>query len=133
MAFIPKNKVPFETNKVTYEKINCHVRPNKEETHRTRLTVGGNLLSYDGILTTPTATVTTAKLQINSILSKKKSKALILDIQNFYLNNNMPKPEYMKMHIDNIPQEIITQYNLTTLQDDQGCIYILKSQRACTD
>ena len=122
MSFIPKNKVPFETNKVTYGKINCHIHPNKEETHRTRLTVGGNLLSYDGILTTPTATVTTAKLQINSILSKKKSKALILDIQNFYLNNNLPKPEYMKMHIDNIPQEIITQYNLTTFQDHQGWI-----------
>ena len=86
--------------------------------------IGGNLLPYDGTLTTPTVTVTIIKLQINSIISKKKSKALVFDIQNFYLNNNLPKLEYMKIHIDNIPQEIITQYNLITLQDDQGWVYI---------
>ena len=54
MYFIPKEEVPFKTNKVTYPKIVCNIRPSKAETHRTRITVGGNLLDYVGTLTTPT-------------------------------------------------------------------------------
>lgn len=38
-----------------------HIRHNKTETHRTQMKVGGNLLDYNGILKTPTATVTTTK------------------------------------------------------------------------
>ena len=59
MLFIPKEEVPFKTKKVTYPKIVCDIRPNKAETHRTRITVGGNLLYYARTLTTPTATITT--------------------------------------------------------------------------
>ena len=45
MYFIPKEEVPFKTKKVTYPKIVCNIRPSKEETHRTHITVGGNLLA----------------------------------------------------------------------------------------
>ena len=48
MYFIPKEEVPFTTKKVTYPKIVCNIRPNKADTHRTRITVGGNLLDYAG-------------------------------------------------------------------------------------
>ena len=51
--------------------------------HRTCLTVGGNLLDYDGTLTTPTATVTTAKRLFNSIISTPNAKCLIADINIF--------------------------------------------------
>ena len=44
MYFIPKEEVPFKTKKVTYPKIVCDIRPNKAETHRTRIKVGGKLL-----------------------------------------------------------------------------------------
>ena len=61
MYFIPEEEVPFKTKKVTYPKIVSDIRPRKAETHRTRITVGGNLLDYAGTLITPTATITTAR------------------------------------------------------------------------
>lgn len=32
----------------------------------------------------------------------------------------MPKSEYMKVHIDKIPEDIIHKYDLTTIQDKNG-------------
>ena len=39
---------------VTYGRIVDEIRPQKAETHRIRLTVGGNLTSFPGDVTTPT-------------------------------------------------------------------------------
>ena len=83
MYFIPKEEVPFKTNKVTYPKIVCDVRPIKVETHRTRITVGGNLLDYSGTRTTPTATITTAKCLFNSVVSTPAAKCVLADIKTF--------------------------------------------------
>ena len=58
--FILKSEVPFVTNKVTFPRIVCDIRPTKSESHRTGITVCGNLLPFASILTTPTASVTTA-------------------------------------------------------------------------
>ena len=124
MYFIPKEEVPFKTKKVTYPKIVCDIRPRKAETHRTRITVGGNLLDYAGTLTTPTATITTAKCLFNSVVSTPAAKCVLADIKNFYLNNALPDPEYMKFHIATIPQEIIDEYNLLNIVDNQGYVYV---------
>ncbi len=41
--FIHKHQIPQDRWKdVTYAKFVCELKPNKEEVHRTRLTVGGN-------------------------------------------------------------------------------------------
>ena len=69
--FIPKDKVPAGIT-VTYGRIVAEIRPQKAETHRTRLTVGGNLINSPGDVTTPTADLVTAKLIFNSVLSTKK-------------------------------------------------------------
>ena len=122
--FILKSEVPFGTNKVTYPRIVCDIRPNKSETHRTRITVCGNLLPFSGILTTPTATVTTAKCLFNSVISTPGAKCMTADIKDFYLNDDLPEPEYMKFLLSNIPQEIIDEYNLTEKVDDKGYVYI---------
>ena len=122
--FVQKKAVPFATKKVTYGRIVCDIRPQKEETHRTRLTVGGNLLDYTGTLTTPTATITTAKCLFNSVVSTQNAKCVMADIKNFYLNNDLPEPEYMKMHISMIPEEICNEYNIQNFVDDKGWVYI---------
>ena len=57
---------------VTYGIIVAEIRLQKAETHRTRLTVGGNLIHLPGDVTTPTADLITAKLISNSVLSTKK-------------------------------------------------------------
>ena len=67
--FTPNTK----THKITYGKIVCNVKPQKVETHRTRLTVGGNLLYFPGTLTIPTATVATEK-NVQQCCTNKKFK-----------------------------------------------------------
>ena len=86
--------------------------------------MGGNLLDYTVNLSTPTASVTTAKYLLNSVISTPKARALTADIKHCYLNNHLPKPEYLKIHISVIPYEIIAAYNLQTLQDEKGWCYI---------
>ena len=80
MYFIPKEEVPFKTKKVTYPKIVCDIRPSKAETHHTHITVGANLLDYAGTLTTPTATTTTSKCLLNSLVSTPAAEFVLADI-----------------------------------------------------
>ena len=40
------------------------------------------------------------------------------------LNNILPDPEFIRIHFKIIPQEIIYDYNLTSLVDGQGWIYM---------
>ena len=99
------------------------MKPHKQVKERTRLTVGGNLLDFTGNLSTPTASVTTAKCVINSVISTPKAKCLTADIQHFYLNNDLPDLEYMRLPITITPQDFIEAYKLTTLVDNQGWVY----------
>ena len=64
--FIPKEKVTAGRT-VTYGRVVDKIRSQKAETHRTRLTVVGNLINSPGDFTTPTAYFITAKLIFNSV------------------------------------------------------------------
>ena len=109
---------------MTYGRLVCDIEEHKSETHRTRLTVGGNLLDFPRMLSTPTATVTTAKCLFNSVISTPGAKCLVADIKHFYLNNDLPDPEYMKLQLHIIPQEIIGEYALQDLVDKDGWVYL---------
>ena len=100
------------------------MKPEKEEEERTRLTVGRNLLDFTGSLRAPTASVTTAKCVFNSVVSTPGARCLLDDIKNFYLNNILPDPEFMRITLKIIPQEIIDTYDLKVLVDDQGWIHM---------
>jgi len=121
--FIRKSQVP-KHKRATYGRIVCNVRPQKEEIYRTRLTVGGNLIDFPGNKSTPTADLLTAKLLINSTISTPGAVFLGIDLANFYLNTPMAKPEYMRLRLDIIPEEIISKYNLRDLVDDEGWVYV---------
>ena len=95
IVFISNYKVPAGRT-VTYGIIVAKIRPQKAETHCTRLTVGGNSIHFPGDVTTSTADLITAKLIFNSVLSTKNAKFMCADIANFYLNNPMDRYEYMK-------------------------------------
>ena len=94
ILFIPKSQVPKD-RKVTHGIIFCDIKTQKYETHRTRLTVGGNLIDYPGEVTTPTSDITTAKTLINSIISTPNDIFLCADISNIYLDTSMDHYEYM--------------------------------------
>ena len=100
------------------------MKENKTETHCTRLTAGGNLLDLEGLLSTPTATVTIAKCLFNSVISTPGSKCLIANVKKFYLNNDLPETKYMILNIHIIPQEIIDEYALHKLVDDNKWFYL---------
>ena len=100
----------------------CDIKPNKKETHRSRLTVGGNLITYAGDKSTATADITTIKALLNSVISTRNAKFCTADIKNFYLGTPLAEYEYMKLRLAIIPDEIIEQYNLLHIAVD-GWVY----------
>ena len=90
----------------------CYIRPQKTETHRKRLTAGGNIIDYPGDVSTPTSDLTTMKLHVNIIISDAKARYMCMDAKYYFLNNMMDREEYIKREIAMIPQEFVDKYNL---------------------
>ena len=82
--FISHTQVP-NNKRVTYGRLVVDYRPGKSDPNRTRLTVGGNLLTFDGDLYTETVDIITMKLLFNSVLSTPNAKFMCIDITKFYL------------------------------------------------
>jgi hypothetical protein len=100
------------------------IRPQKTETHPTRLTVGGDRLEYPGNVSTPTAKLTTAKCILNSTISTPNARFAVFDISNFYLGTPMARYEYMRLPLNIIPDEIIVQYKLRGVATADGWVYM---------
>ena len=82
-------------SEITYTKVVCEVREQKEDPNRTRITIGGNRICYPGDVGTPTAGLDLVKLIIMSVLSRQNSKFACFDIANFYLMTPMDRLEYV--------------------------------------
>ena len=114
LHFIPWNELP--ENKIpTYARICCDYRPHKSEKHRTRITVGGNRLQCTGDTATPTASITTVKMHLNSTASTKRARYCTLDIKDFYLNSNLDEAECMLLEMHLITQSFAAEYNLSQI------------------
>lgn len=123
--FIKRNEVPADRFRdVTYGQFVCTVRPEKDEQNRTRLVVGGDRVNYPGEVATPTAEMLVAKILFNSVISTHGARFMTMDVGNFYLNTPLLRPEYLRLHIDDIPDEIIIQYKLRDIVDDKGHVYV---------
>ena len=85
MKLIHKYEVPTGRT-VTYARFVCDYRPQKEEKHRTRITLGGDRINYPGNVTTRGADMTTIKLLLKSVVSTPDARFITADIKNFYLN-----------------------------------------------
>jgi hypothetical protein len=68
-----------------------------------------------------------AKLLFNSTISTKGARFMIMtmDISNFYLNSPLPRPEFIKIKLSDIPEEIINEYNLHEKATPSGSVYIM--------
>jgi hypothetical protein len=93
------------------------------EKHWFRITMGGYRLDCNGETATSTADITTFKILINSILSTKYVKMMMMDIKNYYLGTPLATYEYMRLPISILPDEIIEKYHLTNLAVD-GWVYL---------
>jgi hypothetical protein len=80
--FIPRQAVPKGKN-VTYGRFVVDIRPHKSEVYRVRLTVGGNLIQYQGDFSTRSANLTTSKCLWNSTISTDGAKYMCLDVNTF--------------------------------------------------
>ena len=107
---------------VTYPRVVCEVRPQKEDPNRTRITIGGNRICYPGDCGTKTGSLETVKLIINSALSRPNAKFACYDISNFYLGTPLDRPEYVRIKLSDIPQDFIDEYKLHEFERD-GWIY----------
>eukprot|EP00804_Cyclotella_cryptica_P009002 CCRYP_003107-RA/>CCRYP_003107-RA protein AED:0.29 eAED:0.29 QI:0/0/0/1/1/1/2/0/642 len=126
IRFIRKRDIPKNRLKdITYGQFVCTVRPEKKEPNRTRLVVGGDRINYPGEVATPTADMLAAKILFNSVISTAKARFMTMDISNFYLNTPLKRPEYIRMKLSDIPEEIITEYKLRDLVEPDDCVYII--------
>jgi hypothetical protein len=53
---------------------------------------------------------------------------MTINISNFYLNSPLPRPEFVKIKINNIPEEIITEYKLRNKITSNGYVYIMATK-----
>jgi hypothetical protein len=122
--FIRKDQLPKDRMKdVMYGIFICDIKQNKTETHRTRLTAGGDRINYPEDVGTPTADMTLVKMMLNSVISTKGAKCVMLDIKDFYLNTPMKRYEYMCIKITDIPEEIIKEYKMHEIVTEDGYVY----------
>eukprot|EP00957_Ditylum_brightwellii_P201548 15326185-Ditylum_brightwellii.AAC.1 len=84
------------------------------EQNRTRLTEGGDRITYPDRVSMPTANISIAKLLINSTVSTAGAQYMCADLKNFYLCTPMEQHEFMRLPLKIILQEIIEAYNLTS-------------------
>jgi hypothetical protein len=127
IQFVPHSALPAG-KRATYPRFVCTERPQKAEPNRTRLTLGGNLIDYDGDVSVGTAEMDTIKVLLNSVVSTPEAKFCTADVTNFYLNTPMDEPEFVLIHISLIPQEIIDEYNLMEFVNEQGYVLVQVSK-----
>ena len=122
--FINKHEIPKERQgDVTYGRIVCVYRDGKKDKYRTRITMGGNLITYPGDCGTPTADLLTVKLLFNSIISTPNAKFMSIDIKDFYLKTPMERYEYFRMKLELFPEDIIEDYDLRNKVDANGNVH----------
>ena len=120
--WIKKEQVP-NNKRATYVRTVVDVRPEKDNPNRVRMTAGGNILDYYGETSTETASIETAKILINSVLSTKNAKFMSIDISNFYIQTDLEHYQYIRFPIDMIPKEVVDEYDLTTIVAENGYCY----------
>ena len=87
------------------------------------MVIGGDRVHYPSDASTPTANLLTIKILINSIISTAGTKFMTMDIKDFYLNTPMARYKYMRLHIADMPDDVIKNYNLRDKATPDRYIY----------
>ena len=132
LNFIERVSVPSHKWKdMTNCRIVCNERPQKLEVNISRITADGSRLTSAGNVGTPIADLLTVKLLLNSVVSTPGAKFLGLDLKDFYLNMPMEDPEFMTMKLSNLPEGVIQHYNLRSIVDKSGYVFLKISKGMC--
>jgi hypothetical protein len=65
-----------------------------------------------------------AKLLFNSVVSTPGAKFMTMDISNFYLMTPLLRPEYLRIKLTDLPDEIINEYRLRKLVNAKGFVFV---------
>ena len=115
--------VPAHRRKeVTYTKVVCEVRPQKDDPNRTQITIGHNRIIYPGNVATPISSLKLTKIIINSVLFRHRVKFACFDVKKLACKNPMDRSEYVKIKITDIPAEFVDKYNLHSVTHN-GWLY----------
>jgi hypothetical protein len=85
--------------------------------------MGGNLVNCPDDCRTPTADIITVKLLLNSIISTNNAKFMMIDLKDFYFMTSMTRYEYFRMKLNLFPDNIIKEYKLWDIVDNNGNIF----------
>jgi hypothetical protein len=77
-------------------------RLNREEGSREPHQLSGNV-------GTPTANLLLIKIFLNSVISTQGAKFAGADLANFYLMTPLKRPEYAKIKLSDLPEEVIKE------------------------
>ena len=102
--------------------------PKKDDLYCICLTVGGNRINFPGDCGTPTVDMITVKILLNSVISTTNAKFMTINIKDFYLNTPMERPEFMRLKLSDILDNII---DLNKLRDrvHDGYVYVCIQKR----
>ena len=78
--------------------------------------MGEDRLEYQGGFLTKTAGLTAKNILLNGMVSSIWAKFITADVKNFYLNTPMEGPEYMKIPVRLIPDEIKVEYKVSEFE-----------------
>ena len=74
--------------------------------------MGGDQVDYPGKVTTHTPDLVTVKCFLNHVVSTPGAQTACFDIKDYFLNNVLPRSEYIMMPVKLIPEEIMDHHNL---------------------
>ncbi len=114
MWALTPSSLSIDIKDVTYIKFMASIQTEKDEPHRIR--------AYPEDVGTPTADLLLIKIFLNSVISKEGGRFATADISNFYLMTPLQRPEYGRVKMSDIPDEIIDEYKLREKEKD-GWIY----------
>ena len=120
--FVPKTAVSTNCT-VSYCRLVASLRLNKAESHRVQVTAGGNLLECPDTTSTDTASLTTTKCLLNSVISTPNAQFAAADIKDFYYGTPLQRFEYVKIQLVDIPDDIVEQYKFREIATN-GWIYM---------
>ena len=82
----------------------------KDRKYRSRVSVGGDPLHYEGVMPTTPAMLSTVKTRLNIAISTNNARHLILDIKDYYCGD--PKHEHVQLSLTLMIPKIVKRHNL---------------------
>ncbi len=112
---------------VTYTKVVCEIRPQKEDPNRTRITIGGNRICNPGDTGTSTGSLELVKLQINSVLSTIDARFACFNISNFYLGMPLDQQDNPVLVKSSFPVFTKNPHNGQYISEQKQLDFIIKT------